>query len=244
MGALSSASRFYTSTLEIDMSRGISLLLQTKTRLIDSGFRLSGDAHVDLAYRVVEAGIYGTLGRKAWNFAIVEGTEVVAMFPMYRKVEKNELVRYVPRIAPQNIRGAFVGLSMALEAIADDHPVAVEYETHTGQAVGSTEAIEVLERIVHADAQEASASQALSQPQGAESNSDSSDAGRTDGPDDQGNPKPEVHTLPDGSQIEVVEWEPVTAEEFVRMLGTNEQEAFGGPLVRVDDTMAPSNGNA
>jgi hypothetical protein len=177
------------------MTRGIILVLQTKTANIVSGFNLTCDAHVDLAYRVVESGIFSTMGRKHWAFAVGDGKTADAMLPMYRKVEKSDgVTRYFPRIPANAVRGSFSALLVALEAIADSNQVPA-----VSTAVASSSAT--------ADAQE----DVITDPAGMLGFDDSTQAGR-----------PEVLTLADGSQIEVIEWESVEPSVVMQALAASE----------------------
>lgn len=184
------------------MSRGIKLLLQVKQSVIDTGFELSSDRHVDLAYAIVEAGIYGTMGRKAWLFALTSGGVADATIPMYRKISKldpqrGELIRYVPKVSVKDIRGSYAGLLFALEAIAD---------------ASSDRAPQPVERNRHGI-------EAAAEPQGeasdASGNASDTDTARGLGRQSE---SAELVRLPDGSHAEI-EWEQITAEEFKAGVG-------------------------
>lgn len=101
------------------MNRGINLIINTKSGAVKTGFLLTTDSHVDLAYRVVEAGIFGTMVKKHWSFAILDGDEILASAPMYRSQTRDGHSRYLPRIAPNAVRGSVAGLLLMLEALAD-----------------------------------------------------------------------------------------------------------------------------
>lgn len=180
------------------MSRGIKLVLQTRSGIVDSGILLLTDEHVRLAYCMIEEGMFSTMGRKHWHFAVTDGNILDAMLPCYRKVAmQNGLEKYVPRIPAKNIRNSVSGLLIALEGLSDGRKAAQE----AGERQQQEEALSIqrLERIVEADKADgapASASPVSMEP-----------------------PASEIITLGDGSQIEVLEWEQASAEEVNTALG-------------------------
>lgn len=102
------------------MSRCLFLVLQTKNGFVETGHRLTCDAHVDLSYRLAESGMFSSMGKKHWHFAIIDGNEARATASLYLKEEgRNGLARYEPRIPAQKVRGSFNALLIGLELVAE-----------------------------------------------------------------------------------------------------------------------------
>lgn len=102
------------------MSRCLFLVLQTKNGFVETGHRLTCDAHVDLSYRLAESGMFSSMGKKHWHFAVIDGNEARATAPLYLKEEgRNGLARYEPRIPVQKVRGSFNALLIGLELVAE-----------------------------------------------------------------------------------------------------------------------------
>lgn len=104
------------------MTRGIKLVFSVRNgqSVVDSNVLVTCDRHVYLAYSMVEAGMFGTMSKKHWSFAVAEGETLVAQMPMYKlNRDKNERTRYVPRVPENAIRGSFSSLLLALETLAE-----------------------------------------------------------------------------------------------------------------------------
>lgn len=106
------------------MNYTVKLYLSTKTGVIDTNIKVFSDVCVELAYRMVEAGMFGTMNKRYWSFGFGDVDHVHALLPMYRKVEKNGLVRYLPRVAPQRLRGSHQSLFLTLETLAESSDTA------------------------------------------------------------------------------------------------------------------------
>jgi len=106
------------------MNYTVKLYLSTKTGVIDTNVKVFSDDCVEIAYRMIEAGMFGTMNKRYWNFGFGDTEFVHALLPMYRKVEKNGLVRYLPRIAPQRVRGSHQSLYLTLETLAESSDTA------------------------------------------------------------------------------------------------------------------------
>lgn len=106
------------------MNYTVKLYLSTKTGVIDTNVKVFSDVCVELAYRMVEAGMFGTMNKRYWSFGFGDAEHVHALLPMYRKVEKNGLVRYLPRVAPQRLRGSHQSLFLTLETLAESSDAA------------------------------------------------------------------------------------------------------------------------
>lgn len=202
------------------MTHGIKLCLQTKHALIETGVLLTADLHVELAYRMVEAGMFSTQGRKHWFFVVGPRNEADAMLPMYRKVQKGGVERYVPRIPASSVRNSFSALLIALEGLADRAEMAREAAPKMSEE--EEFAVKRLAEIVEADK-----AGAVSENSVVDSNAHASDEGESR--------RPEVFTLSDGSQIEILEWEEATPAEVQRALGVAE-ENYGGTCVSTSDS--------
>lgn len=104
------------------MTRGIKLVFKTNKgqSVVDSNVMLTCDHHVYLAYCMVEAGMYGTMSKKHWSFAITSGDKLEAETPMYRVREDGKGHKtYIPRVPANALRGSFSALLLALETVAE-----------------------------------------------------------------------------------------------------------------------------
>lgn len=124
------------------MKRSITLVFNTKNSVVHSNISLQADHHVDLAYRLVEAGIYGSMAKKHWSFAIIEDRTILSMLSMYKKHERphpsngSVLVQYVPRVPANAVRDSYERLLLTLETLADANPSGqlVEYRNDSPEA--------------------------------------------------------------------------------------------------------------
>lgn len=116
------------------MKHSITLVFNTKNSVIHANISLQADSHVDLAYRIVEAGIYGTMPKKHWSFAIIEDRTILAMLPMYKRhetthpVNGSTLVRYEPRIPHNQVRDSYERLLLTLQALSEVNPKGTHVE--------------------------------------------------------------------------------------------------------------------
>lgn len=170
------------------MTRGIHLVFNTKTGVVDSNLFLTADFHVDLAYRLVESGIYGTMAKKHWSFAVMTAKTIESMLPMYRKVEKDGLTRYQPRVAASATRGSFASLLLVLETLAEHAEERSKLELK-GEQLGD---------------------QYGPKPDATGRGRESEVPAQESSP---GKPGFEILTLSDGSSLSVMEWEQIDAAE-------------------------------
>lgn len=203
------------------MNRSIFLVLKTRDANVFPGVRLTCDEHVFLAYRLVEARMLTQLGPKHWQFAVGTARSADAVLPMYRKVVKDGTERYLPRIAPNAVRGSFASLLVALESLADLEREKAEASKELAQEIASLEAIVQAESVKEPVVAESSAVASVQQP------ADQTPAGELGSAPEEG--AFERVTLGDGSQVDIL-WEPCSVEEIARVLAGGSGWDIGNAL--------------
>lgn len=219
------------------MNYTVKLYVTTKAGMVDTHVKVFSDACVEIAYRMIEAGMLGTMNKRHWSFGFGDDTHVVALLPMYRKVVKNDLTRYMPRVAPQRLRGSHQSIFLTLETLAESNPSALHLvrsrgeDTEAEDQPGSVDA-------AHKMASQTYAAQVVKVRESAEQADELDILGELKlafehFDQSAGAPPPEVVNLPNGDTALVTEWEEVD------MSGSSVELAMDDAMAELFRGLAP-----